>query len=247
MNSSALRISLALAAIGWLAAGPANAQSVQEVHDRIVAIMERSGVELVAPDTFVTWSPRPVLYHTVSRSAEGIQSALIRADGLAGVAKIALVRGQATGAQVTWWRAGERLRDIVISVTGDSLHVRDTVNQSYPLPKIPWAIADYGMDDLLVPAFLALAPDGHGSLTVFRPYAVKWDTLDVRVRIDETRRYVEVGNAPDDLWTLVLSEDDAVLQILRSKYPHFERRPLEQSSRVGQYMILRRTPTQGSP
>lgn len=42
-----------------------------------------------------------------------------------------------------------------------------------------WAIADYGMEELLVPAFdqVTTAP---GPLAVFRPYPMKWDTLLVR-------------------------------------------------------------------
>ena len=239
-----------LGILALAAAWPLGAQapgSSRDIHDRIVAIMARAGLDEPAADTFVTWSPRPVLYHTVSREPDQVRTALIRADGLAGVADVQFAGSVPTNAQVTWRRGGQTLRSIQLQVRRDSLHVKDSVLQVYPIPSDEWLIADYGMEDLLLPVLGALEHEATRTIAVYRPYAAKWDTLQVRSNHTGGRRLVEIQSAPDDLWTLVLGDDDTIIQILRSKYPDFERRPIEESRRVAEYMAQRRTPSPESP
>jgi hypothetical protein len=206
--------------------------------------MARSGFQRPAADTFVTWGPRPVLFHTVSRRGDQIETAMIRADGLVGAAEVTYSANALARAHVSWQQGAAMMRDVELRVTGDTLIVEDLVRRAYSLPNSPWLVADYGMDDLLIPTFEALVPDQRTTIHVYRPYAATWDTIAARLRVDGARgREVEVQEAPDDVWTFVLAADGAILQILRTKYPDFERRPLEQSARISEYLKRRRPAT----
>jgi hypothetical protein len=238
--------SLALIVAALAVPSHAAAQDAQAVHDGIVAVMARSGYRQPAADTSVTWSPRPLLYHTLTRRGATIETAMIRADGLVGAAEVTYAVATPVRARIQWSQDGKLLRDIGLSVRAGSLVVQDSVPRAYPLPTLRWLIADYGMDDLWLPVLGGIT-ESATAVAVFRPYAAKWDTVLVRRRLGAAGPEVELQSAPDDLWTFVLAADGAILQILRSKYPDFERRPLEQSARVAAYLARRHAPAAAKP
>lgn len=123
-----------------------------------------------------------VLLHTVDVQADTIESGLARADGMVGTATAAYDGGIPIGFSVTWTsltqpptRLDARVEDATIRIDGrDDVAVPDWVDA--------WAIADYGMDELLVPALRQVPPIGEWfGLGVYRPFADRWDEADVMV------------------------------------------------------------------
>jgi hypothetical protein len=221
---------------------PVRAQtlSAKEIHDRIGAAIARSGYSHSAADTFVSWSPLPILFHLVTRKGATIETAMIRADGLVGESSVAYHDGAPDSATVKWSGGGRSPRIIRLHLRNDSLVVDDTTSSVSVIPGHNWLIADYGMDDLLLPAFNALRLNRPVELQVYRPYMGKWDRVIAQRRGDAAGEWIELNAGDGDLWTLVQASDGSILQITRTKYPDFERRPLEESSRVAAYMSSRR-------
>lgn len=202
--------------------------------------MARTGGLPAAVDTFVSWTERgPVLYHLVTRSADSIVVGMQRNDPLIGGATVRFVSGRVQSASVRWSDRGEVRRAVDVVVDGDSVVVTDTARTAFPRPTGVWAVADHGMDDLLVEVLRSLETDRDHRVSVFRPYGGKWDSLAVRLSDRNGGRAIQVVAAPDDTSRFIVAEDGTLLQVLRAKYPTNERRPLEDTRAFALYLHLR--------
>ncbi len=202
--------------------------------------MARNAVLPPATDTFVSWQERgPVLYHLATRWTDSITVGMQRNDPLLGTATVRFAGGRVHSASVRWSESGVVQRAVAVEVRGDTVVVSDTARRAYPLPTGPWAVADYGMDDLFVEVVRALEPDREHLVSVLRPYGSKWDSVRVRISAREGGRVIESVAAPDDTSRFVVTDDGTLVQGLRSKYPKHERRPLEGSRAFALYLQLR--------
>jgi hypothetical protein len=51
------------------------------------------------------------------------------------------------------------------------------------VPTIPWAVADFGMEEQLIPLFRSMAVVSQAQpVALLRPYHIRWDTISVLVR-----------------------------------------------------------------
>jgi hypothetical protein len=209
-------------------------------HDRIVTVMARHGRLASAADTFVSWQDGvPILYHTVTRWVDSITAGMERNDPLSGSATVRFANGRVRSASVRWHQGEKEVRAVTIEAIGDSLIVTDPVRRAFSTPRSTWAIADYGMDDLLVAALSSLSSGREHSVRVFRPYGAKWDSLLVRVSDRKGGRVLEWVAAPGDTTTLVIADDGTLVHERRSKYPNNERRPLEGTRAFALYRRFR--------
>lgn len=167
------------------ARGQANTSSPQELHNLIVArVFAVAPRPLPSGDTLVSWYQQPVLFHIVQRAPERVSEAMLRSDGLVGTAEVAFQDGHPTSATVLWTQEDSVATDVQLRVRGDSLLVTGTTKARWLLPSGAWAIADYGMEDLIVPVLRGLPPPpAPQQIIAYRPFAARWDTLTVTNRI----------------------------------------------------------------
>ena len=147
------------------------------------ALGNARGGPLPAGDTLVTWARQgPILFHTIQRLQSGLTSSMLRNDGLIGVLTTSIASGTPNAFDVTWRNGASavlsrrgQVRDTMLEITGDTA-VR------LPLPSGPWGIAEYGMDEhLFAIALVSAQPGKKQSMTVLRPYHLRWDTVTVDV------------------------------------------------------------------
>jgi hypothetical protein len=219
----------------------AAAMGPQEVHDRIVAVIRRSATRSVAAgDTFVTWSPRPVLYSTVRRIQDRVESSLIRADGMVGSADATWQQGVQTSVQIRWTKGAEEPLTLRARIEGGQILLSGSRDTAMVIPSLPWAIADYGMEDQLLPLIDMVANRKEPqAVLVYRPYPNRWDSLTVAVEAIPGGRRATLVESEGERWTWVISDSGALVQILRSRHPDVERRPLETTARMADYVRLR--------
>jgi hypothetical protein len=199
------------------------------VHADVVARLGRvPGEALPAGDTLVSWARSgPVLYHTVQVRNPELRSSMTRNDDLTGVL-VTQHGARAPQAFRVLWREGTRttvdrggvVRDSVLAVTGDTA-------LQLPLPATDWGIADYGMEEHLLP--VALRGDRTGrarQLLVLRPYGLKWDTVAVSVvrRGDYFELVLNAGAASEEE---LLATADGHLLGRHRRDGSLEQRPLE--------------------
>jgi hypothetical protein len=238
-----LHICLALA--GSLSAGTAKAQSAQDsaqqVHDGITAIIQQHATRPIAVgDTFVGWWPRPVLYSTVRRSPNQVASSLVRADGLVGTAEAQWLGGRQTVTQVLWTQGDSTLLRWEGRIDRGALRFQGGRDTVLALPTLPWVIADYGMEDQMLPLIEQLvARPGRRRVVAYRPFAQKWDTMVVTVTRKKHAILATIENGPGDTDHWVITLDGALVRVTRDKYPGLERRPLELTARMADYKRLR--------
>lgn len=227
-----------LATCGSRGAG-AQALSAHELHDRIVAVFAARAMRtLPAGDTLVSWYGHPVLFHTVARSANRIRTGMVRADSLLGTAQVEWQAGRVVRALATWTRGDSTEAEVALTVQNDSIRVAGTTSSSCPVPSHPWGVADYGMEDLLVPTLSSLPPSASDTrVEVYRPYAAKWETLQVSRRpIGDGALYeLREKDGKRDWW--LVSPAGALVQI-RREGQDFERRPLEETRLMSEYLRL---------
>jgi hypothetical protein len=214
----------------------------REFHDRIVELMKRIAARpLPSGDTSVTWRRTPILYHTVSRSDTLVSSGFVRNDGTTGLAQVAWRGSSPTRFAVTWLRGDSTLTSLSGEVDGASLNVGGSRKGSFPLPSIPWAIGDYGMDEQLVNLLQRVPTDSVQRIAVFRPFGFTWDTVAIRVTRgpEGTLRVAEPERADTTRW--VISGTGDLLQLTRDT-TIVERRPLEESRLYSLYRRVRIMP-----
>ncbi|PYO41564.1 MAG: hypothetical protein DMD33_12700 [Gemmatimonadetes bacterium] len=212
----------------------------QYVHDRVVEYIKQSANRPIAVgDTFVGWWPNPVLYNTVRRTADTVESSLVRLDTTVGTAVAVWKNGRQVQVNVTWTHGDSTSLRLQVTASDGVVTFRGTVDTSFSVPSIPWAIADYGMDDQLVPLILGLSSGVSRQVTVFRPFPRKWGVMTVSVRRTNDAIFADLVNGPGDTDHWIITLDGALVRVTRDKYPNLERRPLEQTSRMADYVRLR--------
>lgn len=242
---------VAVALLAALSGSRVRAQTpvdVRQFHDQVVsAIARMAGRPLTPGDTFLTWNPAPGgLVHTVRTSAGGVSSSLLRGDGMIGTAEVRWQGGSPASFDVRWTRpdAGGKGIDSATTVIGErrgaSLRVwTGGATGTLLVPGGPWAVADYGMEEQLIPAVRALPARASGvRITVLRPYHVRWDTVVVSVRDTAELRLAEMTGRDKAHELMVLGPDGSLLWMDRFDQAG-ERRPLEGTSRYAEFVVRR--------
>lgn len=167
------------------------------------------------------------LKHTVHRDVGTLQSGFVRSDGM-------LTTVRAT------YRGGETLRYEMLATQGLQEPVRRTVrpvdgglrvegdrDTVMPLPALPWTVADYAMHEHLGPALAQLARDGgeEARLAVFRPYPLRWDTVDVQLQPVDGNVLLATLRGGGTAEVLLLQKDGTLLYVERVEPTPFQRRP----------------------
>jgi hypothetical protein len=119
-----------------------------------------------------------ILLHTSMRGANRMTSSLSRNDGMVGIAEIEFDGGAPVSYKATWAESGAGLieQSLTRGAGGLVVHSSQRRDTTLALPNVAWAIADYGMSELLAPAVLSLPRDGVAHpLAVYRPYPGHWD------------------------------------------------------------------------
>src|SRR5262249_45343525 len=201
--------------------------SPADIHNRVLEfIAARSPQVLPVGDTLVSWNAgRPVLFHTGSRDSGGVRAGMLRADRMYGSADVRWTADAPRSFVVQWLTPGSAGVDSlivrgVVEPTGlriSRLHARDTV---LAVPTGLWAIADYGMEELLLPAF-DRASNAPAALAVFRPYGLKWDTLQISAGpASKDWRVIRWFEKDSSLWAAVL-QGSHLLWVRRSDHPDY--------------------------
>ena len=222
----------------------------QQFHDRAVAFIARmAGRPLTPGDTFFTWNPDPGgMIHTVQVSASAVSSSLLRGgDGMIGTARVDWTNGIVQTFEIRWTRPdpGGKGLDSAIFVagerTGEHLQLRTGGGRAVPIPGGRWAVADYGMEEQLIPLIRALPRQAaRTTVSVFRPYHLKWDTVFVSIRDTLGLRLAEITRTENAHELMVIDAEGALLWIFRFDQPG-ERRPLEGTNRYLEYARMRPT------
>ena len=215
--------------------------SPEVIHARAAAILSYGLPRRIpAGDTFVTWTPKPALYTTVSRTASTVASSLVSLDGVVGTAESVWEGGLQREVSIRWTQNRATLMELNVRLAAGVIHlagVRDTALQA---PSLPWAVADYGMEDQILPLIQAAGVEkGRLRLAIFRPRASRWDTITIACRRAQGATLATV-TAPDGerfFWTI--TGDGALVRLTRDRDRDFERRPLDMSERVADYLRLR--------
>lgn len=219
--------------IGLLLAGAAPSLSAQgltdkEIHDRIAGVIaERAPRALPVGDTSVTWTRGPILYHTVRVRDDVVRSGFLRNDSLLGLASVWWRNGAPVSFEVSWRRRDSVLFSLTGKVRGKVLRLRGARSDSVPVPSLPWAIADYGSEEHLVPLLKRLGPRSEPwTVAVYRPFGRKWDTLQVRLTSgpEGSLRVREPMRRDSATWMIAATGE--LLRVLRHS-DSTERRPLE--------------------
>jgi hypothetical protein len=233
------------AVAGSLCSGVARAQSAEDsariVHDGITAIIRQSATRpIVTGDTFVGWWPRPVLYNTVRRSPQKVESSFVRPDGLIGTAEARWRGGRQRTIKILWTEGDSTLLQLQGQSGNGLLRLRGGPDTVVALPSLPWVIADYGMDDQMLPLIEHLGSQPRSRpVVVFRPFAQRWDTVAITVIRKKEAIIAAIENGPGDTDHWVITLDGALVRVTRDRYPELERRPLEQTARMADYHRLR--------
>ena len=239
--TSYFTIAAAVIVVACRSQAPEPETRAQYVHDHIAAIIARSATRSIAVgDTFVGWWPNPVLYTTVHRSGDTVESSLVRVDSLVGTARSIWSHGRQKKVSVLWTQRDSTLLQFDLTTDNETLHIASSKDTILPAPAIPWAIADYGMDDQLLPLIQELARQADAQrIAIFHPFANKWDTVTVTRRHAEQALVVDIANGPGDTDHWIITHDGVLVRITRDKYPNLERRPLELTARMSDYLKLR--------
>jgi len=215
-------------------------------HDNVVALIGKLATRPLTPgDTFLTFNPQPGgLTHTIRVGQGLVESSLLRADRMMGTARVEWTGGGVSRFEILWTRA-DTLRgagvDSAIAVRGyvDGDSIRITLPRAWALalPSIPWAVADFGMEEQLIPLFRSL-PSGQAPkpVALLRPYHLRWDTVTVMVRDSAGLRLaVTLGrDKAREVW--ITDQDGQLLYVRRMDQPG-DRMPLPES---GRYAEMRR-------
>jgi hypothetical protein len=241
------RFTVALCFCASVSSGSEAQNDVADFHAHVVEFIRTRALRpLPAGDTLVTWNgDHPVLFHTASRDASGARGGMLRADAMLGITDVRW-QGQTPTSFTTVWivpkQSGVDSTSVRGSVSSNALRLSRAgqPDTALALPALPWAVADYGMDQLLLPAFDQLPPTKPVRLAVFRPYGIKWDTLTVTA--DERRkdwRVIRWTDTKGERWTLSLTQDGHMLWLRRSEHSDDEEHALEGSSLGERFLRLR--------
>ena len=240
MSPRALTIAVAIGCIGPVAARAAQAQmSPQDLHDRIVAVFSsRASRPLPPGDTLVSWYGNPILFHTIHRDSTETATGMLRADSLLGTARVRWRHDRPGSGDIRWTKGDSLVTNVHLLTDGDTLRVMGRDQHTWPLPRMAWAIADYGMEDQVLPLLQTLNfAAGAITIAVYRPFGAKLDTLQVTSRLvgDGVLYELRGSDGKRDWW---LVSRRGVLVQLRREGQDLERRPLEQTPLYEEYRLL---------
>jgi len=196
------RVFPAALAVCAIQAPPAqDSTKVRAFHDEMTVLIAQTASRPMTPgDTFLTWYPQPgVLIHTFRIDSGVIEASLLRGDRMLGTAHVEWDASRVIRFNVLWTRADTLHANVdsAISVVGwvdtDSIRITTPSNRALPVPTIPWGVADFGMEEQLIPVWRALSSGQPArAIAVLRPYHLKFDTVSVSVRDTAGLRVVEV-------------------------------------------------------
>jgi hypothetical protein len=220
-----------------IASGAAAQGSPTELHKHVSEFIATNAPRTMPRgDTLLSWNGnRLVLFHTASRDDAGVHAGLLRADRMLGIADVRWEH-QAPASFLVQWRTptptGADSLVIEGAARADSIIVKRTGHRDTTLatPHTRWAVADYGMEELLLPLF-----DGPSSAPapalVLRPYALKWDTLMVSLDPPQsTWRVARWTDRSGERWTATVEGGAHLLWVRRSDHPNDEKLPLDGSA-----------------
>jgi hypothetical protein len=223
------------------------ADQLRQVHDVATALIRQMANRPLMPgDTLLTWNPDPGgLIHTVAVDSAGVRSSLLRADGMIGTADVRWTKDRPTRFDVQWTMrdsaTGRSIpdRDVHGVVDGGMLRISGSKPASLRIPAGQWAVADFGMNEQLIPLLRTLPANGAPLVvSVFRPWHGRWDSVTVTVRDTASVRVGEVVGTDKLHEVMVITARGDLLSIVRYDQPA-ERRPLEGSMRYREYMAQR--------
>lgn len=182
-----------------------------------------------------------------------IESAFARADGMIGTVRASYRRGQARDYDAVWTDSTARPVHHRLTVQGHSIAVhedlsldtlvRPTIDTTIAVPDSAWAIAEYAMDELLVPVTRTLPRDTIRNVVVFRPTPRRWDTVRVRLK-DLTVNgrhalvvYVFSEREPKPT-VLIVSQDGTLLYAEDTRVSGSRRLPQEGSRRYSELQAI---------
>ena len=220
-----------VSAILILSVAALHAQSDAVLRVRVADILAQAGDRpLPQGDTLVEFAKQgPILYFTVANTADTVASSMVRNDGLVGWANSSWSHGRPTRFTARWARPESVEVDISGQVVGMEMRLRGAQLDHLTLPTLPWGVADYGMEDQLVPLFQTLPRDTAQNIAVWRPYGQKWDTVTVRTHLVEGVLLVSEGAVTwgiSSAGRLLLHQDRAQGAL---------RRPLEGTASFAEY------------
>ncbi|HEX2205019.1 MAG TPA: hypothetical protein VHG91_17040 [Longimicrobium sp.] len=172
--------------------------------------------ELPAGDTSTTGTGRAVrLLHTVARGPDAIESGLASPDGAVATARSEWALGSIVRYTVLWSDTGAPVEHVVEREgrQGRALRVRaagrDTVVET---PDQPWAVADVGMEEHLVPILRAPLLGGlQFPFAIFRPRTRSWDFYQATVRNAAGARLVSLADSAGVVTHLLVSDEGDLL------------------------------------
>lgn len=209
------------------------------LHARGVAILALVPRPIPEGDIFVTWSPKPEVYTTVRRTDSTVASGLVSTDGLVGTAEAVWQGGRQREVRLRWTRGSATLMELDVRFEAGVIHFAGTRDTAFQAPSLPWVVADYGMEDQLLPLIQAEGDPRRLRVAVYRPYQAKWDTLRVVCRKTEAATLATVTASDGEHFFWTITADGALVRLTRDRDPGFERRPLEMTARVADYLRLR--------
>jgi len=219
----------------------ANEAGPEVLHARGVAIVSLySGGAVPGGDIFVTWTPKPDRYTVVSRTDSTIALRLVSTDGLVGTAEAIWQGGRQREVSIRWTKGAATLMELNVRFEAGVIHLAGARDTALQAPSLPWAVADSGMEDQLLPLIEAA---GAGTrrlrLAVYRPYRSQWDTISVACRRTQGATLATVTEADGEHFFWTITADGALVRLTRDRNPGFERRPLDMTRRVADYVRLR--------
>jgi hypothetical protein len=241
-----MRIRLLLVVLAWAPrlAAQDDLAAPARLHEAVRSFIDTaSRYRMPAGDTLLSWShQRPVLFLTAGRDSAGIHAGLLRADRMIGIADVRLAGSRPLRFHVRWLgplSPTPTALEINGEVRSDSITITGTRDTTFVAPGGRWAVADYGMEQLLAPALEGLADGDTASIIVLRPYGLKWDTLHVAMRVRPDVKVLSWGKASSEQWWLILDDRGRMLWLRRSKYPDAQVRPLPLSPLAAEFDGLR--------
>lgn len=242
MRTFALSPVATASAFTLLLSGVATAQAPtpHETHDLLAAFIASHATRpLAAGDTLVSWyDGKPILLHLAQRSPNEVSASMIRGDAYLGTSTVQLANGRPTRAQALWTSGDSVEAQVGITAFADSIRITGTTRAAYPVPKEAWAVADYGMEDLLVPVLSSLGKQPQPwQLLIYRPFAAKWDLVTVTTTALGAGTVYQLADHDGSGNTWLLFSNGAIVHMRRSGQ-NFERRPLEETPLWAEYQSL---------
>lgn len=215
--------------------------SPEVIHARATAILSYGLARPIpAGDTFVTWTPKPAWYTTVSRTDSTVASSLVSLDGIVRTAEAVWQGGLQREVSIRWTQNAHPLMDLNMRLADGLIHLAGARDTSFQAPSLPWAVADDGMEDQLLPLIEAAGVDARRRrLAIYRPHAAKWDTITVACRRTEGATLVTETEPDGERLYWTITADGALVRLTRDRDRDFERRPLDMTQRVADYVRLR--------